>query len=286
MIFLGTGAAEGIPAMFCRCDYCSEVRKNGGGKDIRTRSSFRINSKHQIDFSPDCFQQMANYGLDLYELEHLLITHSHSDHFDLMEIFTRECAVPENNKPLYIYMHKSSMRWLEKVIFGHVTKKHELTGFFDKYRFINIDYFQTFKAGDIEVSSLKANHKVIRRGEYGLNYLITLNDGVKMLYATDTGWYEEETWEYLKGKKADIVIMECTFGGCLDRGDYPDEHLDIRSMLSMIEKMHSIGFIDNSVRIYATHINHKQGLLHEEMQAVFDRSNFKVTVAYDGLKIL
>lgn len=286
MMFLGTGAAEGIPAMFCQCNYCSRVRKNGRGKNFRTRSSFRIDSRHQIDFSPDCFYQMTDYGLDIYELEHLLITHSHDDHFSFMEILTRESAVPENSKPLYIYMHTNGIRWVKEVILNYVTKKDELTRLLDKYRFVHVDYFQTFKAGDIEVISLKANHKGFGRDEYGLNYLITLKNGQKMLYATDTGWYEEETWEYLKGKKTDIVIMESTFGGRLDRGTHPDSHLDIRGMLNMLEKMDNIGFIDNSTQIYTTHINHKHDLLHDEMQAAFDKSSYKVTVAYDGLKIL
>ena len=32
--YLGTAAAEGIPALFCRCEMCAYARK-AGGKEIR-----------------------------------------------------------------------------------------------------------------------------------------------------------------------------------------------------------------------------------------------------------
>ena len=35
--YLGTAAAEGWPAVFCRCKYCLEAQRLGG-KNIRTRS--------------------------------------------------------------------------------------------------------------------------------------------------------------------------------------------------------------------------------------------------------
>lgn len=42
--YLGTAAAEGIPALFCRCDICKEARKRGG-REIRTRSQAIIDEK-------------------------------------------------------------------------------------------------------------------------------------------------------------------------------------------------------------------------------------------------
>ena len=34
--FLGTGAAEGIPALFCQCPLCRKAEA-AGGREIRTR---------------------------------------------------------------------------------------------------------------------------------------------------------------------------------------------------------------------------------------------------------
>jgi phosphoribosyl 1,2-cyclic phosphate phosphodiesterase len=53
MMFLGGGAAEGIPAAFCRCEYCMKVRQNGG-KDIRVRSTFRIDARQLHMYIQPC----------------------------------------------------------------------------------------------------------------------------------------------------------------------------------------------------------------------------------------
>lgn len=160
-----------------------------------------------------------------------------------------------------------------------------ITRIFDVCRIVPVDYFETFKAGDLEVTSLKANHKANGRGEYAQNYIIQLKDNRKLLYAVDTGWYSEETWEFVKGKRIDILVIESTYGELMDGDIHPDCHQDARSMLLMLEKMKSIGFIDHNVKVYATHINHKHNLLHDDLQNFFDSSGFKATVAYDGLMV-
>ena len=42
--YLGTGAAEGVPAMFCSCDTCREVRRRGEG-EFHTRSQLLIDGE-------------------------------------------------------------------------------------------------------------------------------------------------------------------------------------------------------------------------------------------------
>ncbi|WP_256209019.1 MBL fold metallo-hydrolase [Paenibacillus sp. CF384] len=286
MIFLGTAAAEGCPCYYCRCDYCNEVRKRGG-KDIRTRSSFRIDGKHQIDFSPDIFYQMQTLNLDVFELEHLLITHTHEDHFDLAEIIVKECAVDPQPQPLNIYLSQQALPWAERLMDSYSThlspeKKAELHS---KYVLVPLDYFETYTVGDLVVTPVKSSHHAFGENELALNYMISIPSGHTMLYACDTGWYPEETWDYLSGKKLDLLIMECTFGGRQDRGLYIDGHLDIPNFLLMLERMESTGLIDEQTPVYATHINHKHHLLHDEMQTTLDQSRFNVIVAYDGLQI-
>lgn len=47
--YLGTAAAEGIPAIFCECANCKRSRMLGG-KNIRTRSQAIIDDVLLIDF--------------------------------------------------------------------------------------------------------------------------------------------------------------------------------------------------------------------------------------------
>ena len=54
---LGTAAAEGLPALFCQCELCTEARKRGG-KDLRTRTSMMIGDTFKVDFPPDSYYHM------------------------------------------------------------------------------------------------------------------------------------------------------------------------------------------------------------------------------------
>ena len=78
--YLGTAAAEGFPAVFCNCEYCNVARKTGG-KNIRTRSQAVIDDDLLIDFPPDTYSHALLTGLNLGKIKHLLVTHSHMDHF-------------------------------------------------------------------------------------------------------------------------------------------------------------------------------------------------------------
>ncbi len=48
--YLGTAAAEAIPAVWCNCEVCKKIRKTRG-KDVRTRSQVLINDDLMVDFS-------------------------------------------------------------------------------------------------------------------------------------------------------------------------------------------------------------------------------------------
>ena len=78
--FLGTGAAEGIPALFCQCPLCRKAEA-AGGREIRTRCGALVNNRILIDLTPDIFLHKLRFGLDLSAVEGVVVTHSHSDHF-------------------------------------------------------------------------------------------------------------------------------------------------------------------------------------------------------------
>ncbi len=76
----GSGASEGIPALFCPCEICRNARIRGG-KEMRSRTAYQIGESVRIDFGPDLLMQQNVLGLRLDRLEHLFMTHSHKDHF-------------------------------------------------------------------------------------------------------------------------------------------------------------------------------------------------------------
>ena len=86
LVFYGTGAAEAIPSPFCSCRVCQFARERGG-REERARSMFRVNEELSVDLGPDAVLRAMRFG-DLTGLRHVLVTHTHLDHFcyDMMEV--------------------------------------------------------------------------------------------------------------------------------------------------------------------------------------------------------
>jgi phosphoribosyl 1,2-cyclic phosphate phosphodiesterase len=288
LTFLGTGAAEGVPPVYGRTAFHERVRREGGA-DLRTRSSLRIGDHHQIDFSPDNFWQMHRNATDMYDVQHLLVSHSHEDHFDFGQVVSKEMPDGTNGRPLHVSLSRLAHDWLLRLLecAGHFAgmPEEKVAAFWERYPLHPLDYFEGYDMGGIAAETVAGNHTVAATGERSINYLLTLPDNSRLLYALDTGYYTDDAWEYLQVRSADLVIMDCTFGGRTDRGDYPSGHLDCYSFHRMLERMNRIGFIHEGSRIFATHVNPDQGWDHAALQAFFDEREFPVTVAYDGLAL-
>ncbi|OGP60825.1 MAG: hypothetical protein A2V67_16145 [Deltaproteobacteria bacterium RBG_13_61_14] len=286
VLVLGTAAAEQWPSIYCRCDICCRVRRDGG-RDVRTRSSLRIGERYQIDFGPDANWQMHRNGIDLFDLEHLFITHTHSDHFQFEEIVSKSHAIRANSKPLAVYMSVPAAEYLERILHtfdAQIEDEEDLAAWRRRFPVRALEYFRSFEIGELGVTTIKGSHLAEGMDQFSINYLIRLPDGRCLLYAVDTGYYQEEAWEYLRGKRVDILVMDCTFP---TRRTEPRSfgHHTLASFLGTLERMREIGFIDGRTKVCATHFDIHQALPHGEMQALFDGSAVPVTVAYDGLAL-
>ena len=177
--YLGTAAAEAIPAIFCNCEYCKKARKNGG-KDLRTRSQAIIDDSLLIDFPADSYSHMRDYQVDLPSVNSLLITHTHNDHFypeDLGLRLDMFCHNIKGTLTLYgndMLVHKFTEMYksdpMDTHLDGLLTAK-ELTA----YQAVSIEGYT--------VTAMLANHD---KRERCYIYLVEKN-GKTLLYGNDTG---------------------------------------------------------------------------------------------------
>jgi phosphoribosyl 1,2-cyclic phosphate phosphodiesterase len=284
IIFLGTGAAEGAPAAYCRCATCRGVRERGG-VELRTRSSLRIGQHHQIDISPDHYGQTIAAGTDMYDVEHILITHTHEDHFTLPALTDKQMTRKTNGKLLSVYLSEPARAFVDGIIERMSYSEKDLRWIHEHLAFVGLEYFHEYTIGGFTVQTIKGNHTARGVNEYSINYLVGMPGGKKLLYACDTGYYQDEAWEYLSGKRLDTLVLECTFAGRTDRGEFPESHLDLASWFKTLERMSRIGFIDDRTAVYATHFNPHQGLSHFEIQDRLQQSTWRATAAYDRLRV-
>jgi phosphoribosyl 1,2-cyclic phosphate phosphodiesterase len=266
--FLGTAAAEGFPNVFCKCEYCQKARQLGG-RNIRSRSSVIIDDTLKVDFPPDSFFHALRDGIDMSSIEDLLITHTHYDHLNAGDLFNRiEGFAHGIDLPLRIHGNDLAMLKCGQALSGHVG---------DRFSFHRLQPFKTIMVGSAEVTPLLADHDAM---ETCLLYYIEKN-GVKLLYGNDTGWFPDETWEWLKGKKIDIAILDCTGG--LSSNKRARNHMCVETIMEVQHIFQKENILADQGQIIVTHFSHNCKLLYDDLVSIFDPAG--IEVAYDGMII-
>lgn len=286
LVFYGTGAAEGIPSPFCRCDVCENARQVGGA-ERRRRSQFRVDRRVMIDLGPDTVASAMDHG-DLRDLEHVLITHTHEDHFYYGLLETRALSSPPPAHPLNVYLVGEAYDVLADLRNTQAVMRKTLPALEKKgiVAFHRLAFGEEYALGNLRVTPLRGNHTG-NMGENAANYLLTLADGRMLYYGVDTGWYLEETLEALAGRQLDILISECTWGARSQPQEKPDRHLDFGSCMRLLEALYERDTITANTQVYLTHINHKHPATHAVLcrMAVEAGTAFPLTIAWDGCAI-
>jgi phosphoribosyl 1,2-cyclic phosphate phosphodiesterase len=266
VMLLGTSAAEGWPGLFCDCEACAKARALRG-KNIRMRSSALIDSVLKIDLPPDTLYQVIAFDLDLRAMKALLLTHGHDDHISVPELqYTGDFFVTRSlSPPLPIYGPPDT---LERIRAGLDLENLPIT----------LQPLEAWKPVDIAgyvVTPVIAQHDW---AQTCFNYIIRGPDGARLLYATDTGWYDEETWSFLREQTLDALVLECTKGPV--EGGYTG-HLSIPDVIRMREKLIHDGALGPDSRVVTTHHSHHGGLMHDELERCLSGHN--IAVGYDGM---
>lgn len=285
MIFYGTSAAEGIPNPFCSCSVCSNARTKRG-REIRRRSMLRLDERLCIDLGADAFQEAIEYG-DFTKLQHVLVSHTHEDHFNYMMMNVRNMSIERTTEPLHYYFTDQAYDIVDfyrqsRPIMKGMTSDLEAR---DIVAFHKLEFNDKVTISGMEVTPLRGNH-LGNMGESCANYLIERPDGKKIYYGVDTGWYLPETFRALENASLDVLISECTFGLTPGRGPHPNGHLDAFSCMELFHTLLEQGTLHANSRIYLTHINHFTSN-HAELVDWFADQSFPcpITVAWDGLSI-
>ena len=276
--YLGTGAAEGFPALFCACKQCENAWQRGG-RNIRMRSQAVIYKEALghggpddillIDYPADTYANMLNHGLRLRQVGHLLVTHSHKDHFIPEELSYRNAtnAKPKPEHDFHIYGNKE----VKQRLLDTTARADSLLDM----KFHVPECFQPFHAGAYTVTPLAAAHTSYTQEERTFIYIIE-HGGKRMLYGNDTSVFPEETWDYIAGKPFDLVSLDCTY--CGEKGGR--NHMGMPDVLEVRARMEKLGCIMPNTRVILHHFSHNHASCHDEMVELAKPHNLEV--AYDG----
>lgn len=269
--YLGTAAAEGIPALFCECDNCKKARALGG-KNIRTRSQALVDNTLLIDFPADTFMHYLQYNFPLHKIHSCLITHSHSDHLyeEDVEMRINGFAHIEDKTPLTFYSDTDGYNRLKKEI-----DKRNMS----EAKVEQLTLNTPFEVEGYTVTALRAAHGAASSPVV----FIIEKDGKSFFYSNDTSEYPEESWAYLKTlkKPLDVISLDCTeaCGKCTYVG-----HLTLDRCVALRDELIKVGAADDKTRFVLNHFSHNGvNVTYDEFVKIAGEVGF--IVAYDGMEI-
>ncbi len=271
--YLGTAAAEGWPALFCSCDICKRARRTGG-KELRTRTQALLDETILIDFPPDTYTHALQYTLQLGKLRHLLVTHSHMDHFFPVELIHRHEHFGHGAQGmLHVYGNEAVEKAFYDAVLIDRFRVHPLD---DAVRFVTVKPFEDFMADGYHIIPVPADHDP---REVCLIYIIE-KDGTCMLYGHDTGMnLSMEAWECIFSHSYDLVSLDATMGTKQING----YHMGLADDLAFVKLLEEHGCVGQHTVKVINHFSHNGEMTHEQLDAFAKEHG--MLAAYDGMKV-
>lgn len=271
--YLGTAAAEGVPALFCRCPVCEKSR-SAGGRNIRSRSQAIIDDTLLIDYPPDSFMHFINDNIDLISINTCILTHCHSDHlytedFEMRKPGFAHFGEGRDINKLTVYASEASAQPIFDVI-----ERHNIGS--DVLGVKTVKPFEPFEVEGYTVTPLKADHD---RSTDPLFYSIKKGEKT-LLYANDTGYFPQETWDYLEKTKPvfDFVSLDCT--GCIV--NYRQGHMGLEADSDVKARMLDSGLANENTVFCCHHFSHNGLVTYDEFVPLAEEKGF--LVSYDSME--
>ena len=269
--FLGTAAAEGFPGSFCNCEYCQNVR-NLGEKYFRTRCQSIIDGKILIDMPADTYYHFLKYGIRGDQIETVIFTHTHADHFYQKELDMRGAGYGKNME----------VQKLNLLIPANATEKIDRLGKHTKdiMNVVVAEPYKTVKFGDYEITPLKARHGY---GAIDANIYLIKKGDKSFLYGHDTGYFYDEVFDYLKDNN--VYLNGLTLDCCYASLPISDEgaHMGYPNNERVLNRLEELGVIDKNTKRVINHFSHNVNPVQEVIEKESEHLN--CIVAYDGMTL-
>ena len=280
--FLGTGAGDCVElhARECSEKHCARA-KTLGGRNLRHAPSLFISPDILVDFYGR--EQMRTYGIRHQSIHHLLITHTHHDHFQPRAILDLASSLPH---PLTVYGSMSVRNALDfaaRYRWDVSAGNFEISQHTSTIQAQAIRPGERFSIGPIQVTPVLANHMIDKKHliqqEQALNYVFE-RDGKALFYGLDSSYALPEALNILSRFRLDMAVFDATFGH-LEIDPFRSGHQNLAMLEKTIAQFRRANLFKNEAVIIADHISHHHVEPYDEI--VDELSEKGITLAYDGM---
>jgi adenosylcobinamide kinase/adenosylcobinamide-phosphate guanylyltransferase len=122
----------------------------------------------------------------------------------------------------------------------------------DPVEFAAVDPGDVVDLAGYRITALPATHE---RADVGPAVVYSVSDatGVTLLYLTDTGPLPTATLDALAGGRAQLALLEETFGDVVDHGT---DHLDLPTFERQVRALRDRAALADTARVVAVHLSH------------------------------
>jgi ribonuclease BN (tRNA processing enzyme) len=208
-----------------------------------------------VDCGPTALLGLKRQGLTSADIDTVLVSHLHGDHFGGIPFLLLECVFEAPRKgPLTVLGPPQTRSRIEDVYRG-LFKELAARELPFEYQCIEVQPGERKQLGEIEIVPFRTLHQ---RSDISLGFRIAV-EGKTILYSGDTGWSEDLV---ALSQGVDLFICECTY---FDRR--VDFHLDYPRLAA---NHHRFGC-------------HRLLLTHVGRQVLAHREEVELEIAEDGM---
>ena len=201
----------------------------------------------------------------LDNVKNIIVTHSHGDHFNSATV-ARLCV----DKDCTLWADPACMRKLIREL-GEETAA--------KIRFVETKRNRDYEIGGYKVTSLRSNHATDDPDEDTRIYLIE-EGGRILFYGCDSAWIPTVSWNVIRAKAVNAMVLELTCGETATYDWRIFEHNTPEMLDIMLTMFRKYNLFAPDVKYYVSHLARTLHTDHEGLVKYMEPRG--VVPAFDG----